>query len=346
MRRLDRLVTASATGHLIDEVRAALGGRARGARVPRRRREGRRGQRRGLPAGARGGERDEGPPRRAAARSGRLRRYQVNVLVDHGTSETGAPVVYEDHPTHRQPRRAASSTWPQLGTLVTDFTLIQAGRPAPRERRLPDRSTPGRLLAAAARLGRAQAGAALEVDPHRVARAGAQPGHDRLARAGADPARRQGRAARRALPLLPARPARPRLPRALQGGRRLRGRDRAHGRRRAALRAPPRARSRAARACALSTAARSARVIEHASRDGRRRGEALRSHAETWPTCCARPTTWPARPGAAVVGRGPTCRRRSTPQVRRASRVRERIQEDIRRGHPPHRHRAARRSAR
>lgn len=54
-----------------------------------------------------------------------LRRYTVNVLVDHSDSD-GAPVVYEDNPTHqnligRVEHRA------QMGALLTDFTLIKPG---------------------------------------------------------------------------------------------------------------------------------------------------------------------------------------------------------------------------
>jgi lon-related putative ATP-dependent protease len=54
-----------------------------------------------------------------------LRRYRVNVLVDHSETE-GAPVVYEDNPTYqnligRVEHRA------QMGALLTDFNLIKAG---------------------------------------------------------------------------------------------------------------------------------------------------------------------------------------------------------------------------
>jgi lon-related putative ATP-dependent protease len=54
-----------------------------------------------------------------------LRRYQVNVLVDHSHSE-GAPVIYEDNPTYqnligRVEQRA------QMGALLTDFNLIKPG---------------------------------------------------------------------------------------------------------------------------------------------------------------------------------------------------------------------------
>jgi lon-related putative ATP-dependent protease len=54
-----------------------------------------------------------------------FRRYRVNVLVDHsGTG--GAPVVYEDHPTHSNLVGRIEHV-AQLGTLVTDFTLLRAG---------------------------------------------------------------------------------------------------------------------------------------------------------------------------------------------------------------------------
>lgn len=54
-----------------------------------------------------------------------FRRYRVNVLVDHSTT-VGAPIVFEDHPT--QPNLVGRVEHvAQLGTLVTDFTLIRAG---------------------------------------------------------------------------------------------------------------------------------------------------------------------------------------------------------------------------
>lgn len=56
---------------------------------------------------------------------GRVRRYQVNVLVDHGKT-VGAPVVYETHPTH--PALVGRiEHLQQLGALVTDFNLIKPG---------------------------------------------------------------------------------------------------------------------------------------------------------------------------------------------------------------------------
>ncbi|MCK5623227.1 MAG: AAA family ATPase, partial [Alphaproteobacteria bacterium] len=67
----------------------------------------------GQPAGAH-------PPR-----DGFFRQYTVNVLVARD-SGSGAPVIYEDHPIHgnllgRIEHRS------EFGTLVTDFTLIEAG---------------------------------------------------------------------------------------------------------------------------------------------------------------------------------------------------------------------------
>ena len=54
-----------------------------------------------------------------------VRRYGVNVLVDHTDTE-GAPVVYEDHPVHENlVGRIEHES--QMGTLVTDFNLIKPG---------------------------------------------------------------------------------------------------------------------------------------------------------------------------------------------------------------------------
>jgi predicted ATP-dependent protease len=54
-----------------------------------------------------------------------LRRYAVNLLIDHSAS-TSAPIVYEDNPTHDNlVGRIEHSS--HLGALVTDFTMIKAG---------------------------------------------------------------------------------------------------------------------------------------------------------------------------------------------------------------------------
>jgi lon-related putative ATP-dependent protease len=54
-----------------------------------------------------------------------LGRYQVNVLVECAGAR-GAPVVYEDNPTH-QNLVGRIEHMAQMGTLVTDFTRIRAG---------------------------------------------------------------------------------------------------------------------------------------------------------------------------------------------------------------------------
>lgn len=54
-----------------------------------------------------------------------LRRYQVNVLVDHSASD-GAPVVYEDNPTY-QNLIGRVEHMAQMGALLTDFNLIKPG---------------------------------------------------------------------------------------------------------------------------------------------------------------------------------------------------------------------------
>ena len=54
-----------------------------------------------------------------------LRRYRVNLLVDHRNS-TGAPVVYEDNPTYQNLVGRVEHI-PQMGAVVTDFNLVKAG---------------------------------------------------------------------------------------------------------------------------------------------------------------------------------------------------------------------------
>lgn len=57
-----------------------------------------------------------------------FRRYEVNVLVDNGPENGGggAPVVYEDHPTHPNLVGRAEHQ-AEMGALLTDFTLLRAG---------------------------------------------------------------------------------------------------------------------------------------------------------------------------------------------------------------------------
>jgi len=63
------------------------------------------------------------PSEKTAAFS--LRRYYVNVIVDNGSTE-GAPVIYEDNPNY-QNLIGHIEQIAQMGTLMTDFNLIQPG---------------------------------------------------------------------------------------------------------------------------------------------------------------------------------------------------------------------------
>ncbi len=54
-----------------------------------------------------------------------LRRYRVNLLVDHGESR-GAPVVFEPNPTYQNLIGRVENI-SHMGALVTDFNLIRAG---------------------------------------------------------------------------------------------------------------------------------------------------------------------------------------------------------------------------
>ncbi|HEV2301341.1 MAG TPA: ATP-binding protein [Stellaceae bacterium] len=70
-----------------------------------------------------------GMPLPAALQEGlneaRFRRYQVNVIVDNG-GQQGAPVVYEDNPTH-QTLVGRVEHMARFGALVTDFNLLTPG---------------------------------------------------------------------------------------------------------------------------------------------------------------------------------------------------------------------------
>ena len=59
------------------------------------------------------------------AKSDALRRYKVNVIVDHD-KETSAAVVYQDLPTYSN-LVGRIEYQSQMGTLVTDFTFIKSG---------------------------------------------------------------------------------------------------------------------------------------------------------------------------------------------------------------------------
>jgi len=64
-------------------------------------------------------------PVEEAMTEARFRRYQVNVIVDNG-GQHGAPVIYEDNPTH-QTLVGRIEYMARFGTLVTDFNLLTPG---------------------------------------------------------------------------------------------------------------------------------------------------------------------------------------------------------------------------
>lgn len=70
-------------------------------------------------------EEEESTPVLGGDHSRGLRRYEVNVLVDHSDS-AGAPVVYEDNPTY-QNLVGRVEHMAMMGALITDFTLIKPG---------------------------------------------------------------------------------------------------------------------------------------------------------------------------------------------------------------------------
>ena len=66
-----------------------------------------------------------GPQQPTGKGSFAFRRYQVNLLVTH-EKDSGAPVIYEDHPTF--PNLIGQVEYlSHLGAMVTDFNLIRAG---------------------------------------------------------------------------------------------------------------------------------------------------------------------------------------------------------------------------
>jgi len=125
LRRLTEEVLRSAVGHLIDDVRRDFADQAAVVEylaavekdVVDNAEEILAGAEPGVPALL--ANRPEGDDRAS------FRRYRVNVLVDHSAT-VGAPVVFEDHPTHANLVGRVEHI-AQLGTLVTDFTLIRAG---------------------------------------------------------------------------------------------------------------------------------------------------------------------------------------------------------------------------
>jgi lon-related putative ATP-dependent protease len=127
VRELDNEVSDAAVGHLVEEVQQAFDEPPRVRRYLEAVRDelidnaaqllkphGRSGERRG--------EEEALQPQGSDAL---LRRFRVNVLVDHASSK-GAPVVSEDNPTY--PNLVGRVEYvAQMGTLVTDFNLIRPG---------------------------------------------------------------------------------------------------------------------------------------------------------------------------------------------------------------------------
>jgi len=127
MRGLDREVTRAAVNSLIDELKAAY------AALPRVQEYLERVKQDTLENAAVFRQSKDGEPPtlfgiplpRPEGAEGPFRRYAVNVLIDH-TGAQGAPVVHEDHPSHAALVGRIEHV-PQMGALVTDFTLIRAG---------------------------------------------------------------------------------------------------------------------------------------------------------------------------------------------------------------------------
>lgn len=66
-----------------------------------------------------------GEGQQSQRRESRVRKYKVNLIVDHSDSER-APVVYEDNPTH-QNLIGRIEHIAQMGALMTDYKLIKPG---------------------------------------------------------------------------------------------------------------------------------------------------------------------------------------------------------------------------
>jgi lon-related putative ATP-dependent protease len=125
LRVLKREVTAFAVGHLIDELRATYAGLPEVLAHLEAVKE-------DVVASAddfKAELPDEPDPLAALLPTrrarGAFRRYQVNVLVDHAATH-GAPVVYEDHPTHAN-LIGRIEHLSEFGSLTTDFLLVRAG---------------------------------------------------------------------------------------------------------------------------------------------------------------------------------------------------------------------------
>src|SRR3990172_4765618 len=126
IRTLNRDVTKRAVGHLIDELRRDFADLPEVlARLDVVERDVVASADEFIAAAAMAGQTFSSAIRGVVAEAPTFRRFQVNLLVDHRAT-SGAPVVYEDHPTQANLIGRVEHT-AQLGALVTDFTLIRAG---------------------------------------------------------------------------------------------------------------------------------------------------------------------------------------------------------------------------
>jgi len=127
IRGLDRDVTMSAVGHLIDELRKKYAPLAEVVRYLDEVREAVIENSDDFRRAEEGGEMTllGIPIPRSLTGSATLRRFQVNVLIDHSATR-GAPVIYEDSPSY-QALIGRVEHLAQMGALVTDFTLIKPG---------------------------------------------------------------------------------------------------------------------------------------------------------------------------------------------------------------------------
>ncbi len=124
VRELNREVTTFAVKHLIEEIRSAF------QDLPAVQRHLDAIERHLIDTTDHGGE---GKPNMIMGPTGpvqieaadRYRHYRVNLLIDRSRDQ-GAPIIYEDHPSH-QNLLGRIEHLSQLGTLSTDFSLIKPG---------------------------------------------------------------------------------------------------------------------------------------------------------------------------------------------------------------------------
>jgi lon-related putative ATP-dependent protease len=121
LKELQHEVTLYAAGHLIDELRAAY------ADLPQVQEYLQAVQQDVLENASafRSGEDGGNPLEAAMGRESNFERYEVNLLVEH-EADTGAPVIYEDHPVY-QNLVGRLEHQAHMGTLVTNFTYIKPG---------------------------------------------------------------------------------------------------------------------------------------------------------------------------------------------------------------------------